>query len=147
MESAARLRWHNTTRFRLLALVVVGLMAGVTTQVVQVAGAAGPPTDLKGRPFDDPGIPVENGRVRVAIGEDEVGWADVYEVFGPPAGSYDLDELPPVTPGPPAVYDRSDKNGRQIGRLGPAGYVPTGSEGVSRTVTTTVSGDDVPVAD
>lgn len=100
--------------------------------------------DPQGRPYDaPPGVPVENGRVPVLSEGRQVGWADAFDIFGPPAGSWD--ELPPPKGGPAAVYDRSDQRGRRIGTLGPNGFRPDSAgrdtQESDSSATTVVHGD------
>jgi hypothetical protein len=126
------------SRYRgVVAVVIAAFVLGVTVSVSSASRQSDPPAerDPMGRPIDAPGeIPLEHGRVPVIHEGRQVGWVDAFDVFGPPAGSWE--GLPPPSDEPAVVYDRSDPGGRPIGTLGPGGFEP----GDARSDYTTTTG-------
>ena len=100
--------------------------------------------DPLGRPITPPAnLPFKDGRVPVLGPEGVVGWADVYDVFGPPAGEWREEDLPPVpAAGSTPVYSGSEPGAKRIGTLGPGGFVPTGAVDDEQSPVTTILSDD-----
>jgi len=130
----------SRTRYLVAAVVIAGsgLVAGVVSAQVDEPGEQPEIlVDQNGNKFPAPEhFETRDGRVPVLGPEGRVGWAEGYDVMGPPPGSYSEDEHPAPPPDGGAPVYAESTGFERVGTLTPSGFVPLGEEIPESTVTT-----------